>query len=717
MLERLIASMLHRRAAVLALVAAILGAGAVALVHLPIDAFPDVTGVQVEVLSTAPGLSAEEIERQVTFPVENALRGLPRVAQLRSVTKFGLSVVTIVFDDGVEVYFARQLVFERLQEVDDRVPKGVTVSLGPVATAMGEIYQYTLDAPAPADSAGRIRALTDLRTLQEWVIAPLLKGVPGVSEVNSFGGYFKQYQVTVDPNKLLQYRLTLLDVSRAVEENNLNVGGNILERKAEQYIVRGVGLLTGEEDLKNIVLASHEGTPVSLRDVASVTAGQAVRQGGAMMNGSQEVVGGIVMMLKGENGREVVARVKDKVREINGSGVLPPGVRLAPYYDRSDIVGASTGTVTRALLEGSILVLIILYLSLRSLRAAAVVLMALPLSLLLTFIVMALIGLNADLMSLGGLAISIGMIIDATIIQVENVQRHLSLAVQKVGRLPAVLRAVLEVRKPSIFGELIIATTFLPVLSLQGLEGKMFTPLALTVAVALFSSLLLSIFVVPALCAMILRPGHAVDTGLMRGARRIYGTALSWVLEHKPAVLVPAVVLLLLAGLLTPLLGTEFMPVMDEGAFDMDTQLLPGVSLPQAQEMARLVQQRLGRFPELESVVSRTGQTGIALEARGVHKTGFTGTLKPRSAWTTASTREVLIDSMRSALSDMPGIAFSFSQPIQCRIDELVAGTRSQLIVKLFGEKIDILRPRSRSSFPSSPTSSPGNGPSPTLVV
>jgi heavy metal efflux system protein len=691
-LERLIATMLGRRGAVLTLILLILGAGAYALLHLPIDAFPDVTNVQVEVLADGPGLSAQEIERQITFPMENALRGLPRVEQLRSVTKFGLSVVTIVFAEGVDDYFARQLVFERIQEVSGQVPKGVEISMGPMATAMGEIYQYTLEAPLPEDSTGQVRALTDLRTLQEWVIAPMLKGVPGVSEINSFGGYLKQYQVAVDPGMLLQYDLSLADVNKAIEDNNQNVGGNILERRSEQYVVRGVGLLANEEDIRNIVLASHNGTPVLTRDIASVSVGHAVRQGGAVLNGRSEAVGGIVMMLKGENGRDVVSRIKEKVREINRGTVLPAGVQLVPYYDRSDIVQASTGTVSRALLEGSLLVLIILYLMLRSIRAAAVVLLALPLSLLLTFIVMKLTGLNANLMSLGGLAISIGMIIDATIIQVENVQRHLSVSRNGAKKLQTVLRAVLEVRKPSIFGEIIIATTFLPILSLEGLEGKMFTPLALTVAVALFSSLLLSIFVIPALCAMFLTPGHEEETGVMRRLRHAYERAFAWTMRRKRPVLLAAIGLLVLTLLLLPRLGTEFMPVMDEGAFDMDTQLLPGVSLSQAQNVALLVQQRLKRFPELVTVVSRTGQTGIALEARGVDKTGFTGILRPRSEWTTAPTREALTDSMRKVLADIPGMAFSFSQPIQCRIDELVAGTRSQLIVKLFGENIDVLK-------------------------
>ncbi len=692
MLEKIIAQTLKYRNFVLLGVLVLIAFGVYSYLNLPIDAFPDVTNVQVEILSTAPGLSALEIERFVTYPIENAMRGLPDVVQMRSITKFGLSVVTIVFKDDVDIYFARQLVFQRLDEAKSVVPNSVTVSMGPIATAMGEIYQYTLQGPPmPTDPEARKRYLADLRTLQEWVVTPLLKSVPGVNEINSFGGYFKQYQVMVDPAKLIAYRLTLDDVYAAIEKNNENVGGNVLDRFDEQYIVRGVGLFKSEDDIRNVVLAAPSGTPVFVRDVAGVQVGEAVRQGAALMNGENEVVGGIVMMLRGGNGRAVVQAVKEKVREINENNVLPSGIKIVPYYDRSDIVSSSVGTVTKALLEGSILVVLVLYFMLRSLRGAAVVIFALPLSLFLTFIVMKYVGLDANLMSLGGLAISIGMIIDATIIQVENVQRHLSERGSSEHKLSTVLKAVLEVRKPSIFGELIIATTFLPILSLEGLEGKMFGPLALTVAIALLSSLVLSIFVIPVLCAMVLRPGPEKESIIMRGARAVYRPLLAWAMRKRLLVVSAALIGLLAAILVVPRLGTEFIPIMDEGAFDMDVQILPGVSLDKALEVTNLVEKKLKRFPELQTVLSRTGQTGIALEARGVDKTGFTGILLPRSEWKTAADRDELTEKMRETISTIPGIAFSFSQPIQCRIDELVAGTRAQLIVKLFGDDMDVL--------------------------
>ncbi len=695
MLERIAAYSLKQKGMVLFLSLLILIVGLFSYWTLPIDAFPDVTNIQVEVVSHADGLSAIEIERNVTFPIEMSLRGLPDIEQIRSVTKFGLSIVTIVFKEKVDVYFARQLVFERLAEVREKVPKGVEVALGPIGTAMGEIYQYTLEGPMPADPQQKIAYLTNLRTLQEWIITPQLKSVPGVNEINSFGGYFKQYQVIVSPEKLLKYGVTVDDVYSAIGNNNENVGGNLLERGADQFIVRGVGLIRDVQDIGSIVLKSTGGTPTFIRDVAQVRVGEAVRMGAALKNGKDECVGGIVMMLRGENSKDVVRRVAEKVREINENNVLPEGIRIVPYYDRSDIVRASVGTVNKALVEGSLLVFIMLYLLLNSIRGSLVVLIALPLSLLATFIIMKLTGISANLMSLGGLAISIGMIIDTTIIQVENVQRHLS---EEGGRHPkmyTVLRAVMEVRKPSIFGELIIALTFIPILSLEGIEGKMFGPLAITVAIALLASLFLSVFVIPALCSLFLKPHPEKESLIMRHANRIYLRMFDYALRRKRKVLGMAGALLALSLVLAPRLGTEFIPTMDEGSFDMDVSMLPGVSLAKALEVNQLVAAKLMEFPELDTVVSRIGQTGVALDTRGTDKTGYVGIFKPRSEWKRRISKEELTNEMRESLEAIPGITFGFSQPIQCRIDELVAGTRAQLIVKLFGEDIAVLSRKS----------------------
>ncbi|MBV6513957.1 MAG: Cobalt-zinc-cadmium resistance protein CzcA [Ignavibacteriaceae bacterium] len=691
MLARIIEYTLNQKVLIIIASLFIISLGIYSYVTLPIDAFPDVTNIQVEIVSHANTLSAEEIERKVTYPIEMAMRGLPDIEQIRSVTKFGLSIVTIIFKDGVDIYFARQLVFERLAEARENVPAGVEVALGPVATVMGEIYQYTLEGTFPTDSLERVSFLSELRTIQEWVVTPLLKNIQGVNEINSFGGYFKQYQVLLKPEQLLTYSLSPEEVFSALENNNQNVGGSIIERNSFQYIVRGLGLIKEIRDIENIVLKQNNGTPVYLKQVAEIREGQAVRMGAAMKDGKYEAVGGIVMMLRGENSKAVVSRVKEKVHEINENNILPAGIKIVPYYDRTEIVNASVQTVNKALIEGAILVLIILYILLRSFRGSFVVLIALPLSLLATFIVMRFTGLSANLMSLGGLAISIGMIIDATIIQVENVQRHLGEAPKEETKIRTVLKAVLEVRKPSIFGELIIAITFIPILSLEGIEGKMFGPLAQTVAVALIASMLLSILVIPALCYMFLKPAKEKPNPVMQFASSIYIKMLDWTIDKKAVLLSMAAVLLLVSIFLITRLGTEFIPVMDEGAFDADVALLPGVSLDKAVEINQLVSKKLKTFPELDVLVSRTGQTGVSLDTRGADKTGYVGILKPSDEWRENLSREELTEEMRKSLETIPGITFGFSQPIQCRIDELVAGTRAQLIIKLFGDDLNLL--------------------------
>ncbi len=691
MIDRLISLSLEKRVLVLFGVVVLVALGVQSFVRLPIDAFPDVTNVQVEVLSNAPGLSPLEVEKFVTHPVEMTIRGVPRLAGLRSVSKFGLSVITVVFEDGVDIYFARELVLERLIEAREKVPEGVEIAMGPVSTAMGEIYQYTLEGRGAGESPNPVRRLTERRTVQDWVLSPMLKSIPGVNEINSFGGYIREIQIVADPDKLLKYGLSTADVEAAVRKNNRNVGGNILQGDSQQYLVRGIGLLESIEDIRRIVLRAERGVPLLLRDVAEVREGEAVRQGASFKDGKDEVVGGIVMMLRGANSREVVKAVEARVAEINAGGVLPQGLKIRPFYRRSDIVAKSVHTVTEALLVGSLFVVFVLFLFLRSFRGAVIVILALPLSTLFTFIMMRLAGLSANLMSLGGLAISIGMIIDATIIQVENAQRHLGENGAAAGKLAVIRRAVLEVRKPSIFGELIIALTFIPIFALQGIEGKMFLPLAFTHVIALFASLILSLTAIPAFCHLLLKARKEKRSVVVEGARKVYLPLLGWGLKHRLVLLGVSVALLAGSLALVPRLGTEFMPIMDEGAFDMDMQFLPGITLPQSLEMSRKLEEKLMAFPELETIVSRTGQTGIALEARGVEKTGYVGMLKPRSEWTSARTREELTEKMRAVASTFPGMAFSFSQPIACRIDELVAGTRAQLIIKLFGEDLDVL--------------------------
>jgi len=692
MIEKLMSAALRNRLLIILLVFLITVFGIYSFKTMPIDAFPDVTNVQVEIISTAPGLSPLEIEKFVTYPVEMSMRGLPGLDSMRSITKYGIAVVTLVFHDDVDTYFARQLVFERLMAAKEKLPAGVDCEMGPVATAMGEIYQYTLEGQEPPEPDEKIRYFTELRTLQDWIVAPTLKGLAGVSEINSFGGFLKQFIVSLDPDKLLTYKLSVNDVYGALQKNNQNVGGNIIERSSEQFIVRGIGLIRNEEDIGNIILKSPEGVPVFVRDVATVKVSHAIRQGSSLKDGTGEAVGGIVMMLKGENSMAVVKRVQEKVKEINSGSILPANIKIKPYYERSEIVGKSINTVVRALAEGAILVVIVLYIILRSLRGAFVVILALPLSLLLTFIIMKYSGLPANLMSLGGLAISIGMIIDATIIQVENVQRHLGKVKDESHRFSTVLKAVMEVRKPSIFGEFIIALTFIPIIMLEGMEGKMFAPLAYTVAIALFASMFLSIFIIPVLCSIVIKHGDEKDSWIIRFAKMCYLPMLQRAMGKNIKVIGISILLICVALFTITRLGTEFVPIMDEGAFDMDVAMMPGISLAAANQIVDTIEKKLMQFPELITIVSKTGQTGIALEARGVDKTGFLGALKPRSEWTSARSREELITQMRDSVADIPGIAFSFSQPIQCRIDELVAGTRAQVIVKLFGDDTEILK-------------------------
>ncbi|MGB4704189.1 MAG: CusA/CzcA family heavy metal efflux RND transporter [Candidatus Saccharicenans sp.] len=690
MIERIVRFSLQERFLVFFLILLILGLGVYSFVKLSIDAFPDVTGIQVEILSYLPGYSPFEMEKFVTYPLEISLRGLPGLTQLRSVSRAGLSVITAVFDDRTDIYFARQQVFERMAEARDRLPEGAQVYLGPVATAMGEIYQYTIEGNEPPADGDWKTYLTELRTLQDWVIAPLLKSVPGVIDVNSFGGYLKQLVITVDPARLLKYDISLSQVIEAVRNNNLNIGGSIVEKGQQQLIVRGIGLFSHLDDIKNTVVKTANGTPVFLRDVAEVESGQAIRQGAALINGQKEAVGGIVLMLRGENSRLVTRSVEKKVEEINSSGLLPAGLKIVPFYKRTDIVEKSVRTIEEALLTGAILVILVVFIFLRNFRGSLVIILSLPLTVLLTFIVMKQTGLTANLMSLGGLAISIGMIIDAAIIQVENIQRHLAETGKKDK--DTFLRAVLEVRKPSIFGELIIALTFIPLLSLQGLEGKMFSPLAITLSIAILCSLLISLFIIPGLSYLVLRAYAGRNRHFTGTLQKGYAAGLRWSLRHGWLIAGLMLVLLAASFLIFPRLGREFIPIMDEGAFDMDIQMLPGISLTQALNITMEVEKRLKKFPELETIVSRTGQTGIALEARGVEKTGFVGSLRPRREWTSARSREELFDRMRQAIEDIPGISFSFSQPIACRIDELVAGTRAQLIIKLFGEDLEVLQ-------------------------
>ena len=687
MIERLIRTALAQRLIVLLAVVGLIVGGVAAFRHLPIDAFPDVTPVQVQVITKAPSLAPAEIERLVTFPLEIELTNLPGKTELRSVSRFGLSVITVIFEDRIDIYFARQLVLERMLQARSKLPQNAEPVLGPVSTGLSEVFMYLVE--------GSTQTLMELRTLQDWVIRPMLRAVPGLADVDTLGGLAKQYEVLVDPNRLTSFGLTLRQVQAAVAGNNQNAGGSYIEQGGDKLVVHGVGLARSATDLEQIVVAAHKGTPIYLRDVGQVRQGAAIRLGGVTRDGKGEVLEGIAVMLRGGNSREVVSAVKDEVKLINQ--VLPAGVKIVPFYDRIELVARALATVEEALLEGVAVVILVLYLFLRNLRGALVVALTLPLAMLATFLIMQQVGLSANLMSLGGLAISLGMIVDAAIVQVENVERHLSEQTQGrtlliADRLPVVLRAVLEVRKPSLFGELIIALTFVPLLTLQGMEGKMFIPLALTVVLALLSSLVLSMTVVPVLAAMLMKPRATTEGGrLLQRVRGLYRRLLEGAIRRTRLVVLAALCLLVGGVALVPFIGREFVPVMDEGTVVVNMMRLPSISLTESLKISGDVERVLLEISDVRSVVSRTGANELGTDPMGMELSDMYVLLKPDSEWQAKSKAEIE-EQIRLRLEQVPGIAFGLSQPISMRVDELVSGVRSQVAVKLFGDDLETLR-------------------------
>ncbi|MCC7470422.1 efflux RND transporter permease subunit [Candidatus Nomurabacteria bacterium] len=687
MIERLIRTMLEQRLIVLLVVLGLIGSGIAAFRHLPIDAFPDVAPVQVQVITKVPSLAPPEIERLVTFPLEIELTNLPGKTELRSVSRFGLSVITVVFEDRVDIYFARQLVLERVLQARSRLPQSAEPELGPVSTGLSEVFMYLVE--------GSTQSLMELRTLQDWVIRPMLRAVPGLADVDTLGGLAKQYDVLVDPNRLTNFGLTLRQVTAAVTGNNQNAGGGYIEQGGDKLVVYGVGLARSAADLEQIVVAAHKGTPIYLRDVAQVRQGTAIRLGGVTRDGKGEVLEGIAVMLRGGNSRAIISAVKDKMGLINK--VLPPGVEIKPFYDRIELVARALDTVERALLEGVAVVILVLYLFLRNLRGALVVAMTLPLATLATFLIMQQVGLSANLMSLGGLAISLGMIVDAAIVQVENVERHLSeqtkgQALSVTDRLPVVLRAVLEVRKPSLFGELIIALTFVPLLTLHGMEGKMFIPLALTVVIALLSSLVLSMTVVPVLAALLMKPRVTPEGGrLLERGRELYRQLLEGAIRRIRLVGLVTAGVLVGGAALVPFIGREFVPIMDEGMIVVNVMRLPSISLSESLKISGEVERLLLEIPDVRSVVSRTGANELGTDPMGMELSDMYVLLKPESGWQAGSKTEIE-EEIRRRLAQVPGIAFGLSQPIAMRVDELVSGVRSQVAVKLFGDELETLR-------------------------
>jgi len=685
---------LRQRVLVVALACLIAAGGIYSFRTIAIDAFPDVTTVLVQVVTEAQGLSPAEIERFVTFPLELQLTGAPGLTDIRSLSKVGLSMITVVFRDDVDIYLARQVVLERVLEVQDSLPTGAVSQLVPNSPGLGEVFQFYLEGPHDNDQDYPMTEteLMERRTLEDWVIRPLLKGLPDVVDVNSIGGFVKQYQVMVDPGLLRKYDLALHDVFDAVANNNANAGGNILETGSEKYIVRGIGLIKTLHDIENIVVKQARGTPVFVRDVADVQIGHAVRHGAAVLNGKREVVAGIVLMLRGGNAREVVQAVKDKVEEIHENNILPGGLHIVPFYDRLELIVAALRTVYKALLEGIVLVILVLFLFLGNVRSALIVTATLVVAPLATFIVMDQVGLTANLMSLGGLVIAVGMMVDGSVVVVENVYRHLTEHPQRSNLSALVLQATKEVAQPVLFGILIIILVFLPILSLQGMEGKMFKPLAYTIMIALLVSLLLSLTLSPALCSLALKGGAEKDTWLLRWAKRWYTPSLYWSLRHRRLVLTASVTMLIASLALFPFLGGEFIPILNEAALTPQTIRLPSISLEKSIEIEMEMQRAVLEFPEVRMVVSKIGRSELGNDPQEPNASDPVVSLKPMDEWTTAKTKPELDDAIRRRIERVPGANFLLSQPIQQRVDELLSGVRSEATVKVIGEDLDQLR-------------------------
>ena len=691
MLDAIVRAALSQRLVVLVVAAALLAFGLNAARKLSVDAFPDVTNVQVQIATEAPGRSPEEVERFVTAPVEVAMTGLPALMEMRSLNKPGLSLITLVFSDATDVYFARQLVLERLIEIGARLPVGVTPVLGPVSTALGEVYQYTLERPDDGKRELTRAELTERRTAQDWVVRPLLRSIPGVAEINSTGGHVKQYQVLVDPDRLRYFKVSIHDVWQALARNNANSGGGVLPQRAEQYLVRGIGLVRNLDDIRDIVLKEVGGTPVYVRDVAEVTLGEEVRHGAMIKDGHTEAVGGVVMMIRAGNAKEVVSRVKARVAEINARGMLPGGLQVVPYYDRSELVDAALWTVVKVLLEGVLFVVVVLVLFLGDLRSSLIVVATLVLTPLATFIVMNRYGISANLMSLGGLAIAIGLMVDGSVVVIENAYAQLG---QRPGepRARVIFESVREVATPVVFGVGIIILVFLPLMTLSGMEGKMFAPLAYTIAIALAISLVLSLTLTPALASFLLKGGAEHDTWLIAALKRPYLALLQRALANRKRTVGVAVALFVATLALVPFLGTAFIPEMKEGSISPSMDRVPNISLDESIQMEKEAMRRTMEVPGVKSAVSRLGRGESAADPAGPNESDPIVSLKPRSEWPSGWTQDDIAAAILDKLRTMPGVQLVMAQPISDRVDEMVTGVRSDVAVKVFGDDLEVLR-------------------------
>ena len=693
MLERLIRFSIRHRWLMLVLTTALIALGIWSYRHLPIDATPDITNVQVQINTQAAGYSPLESEQRVTFPIETAMAGLPKLDYTRSLSRYGLSQVTVVFKDGTDLYFARQQVAERLQQIASQLPEGLDPEMGPISTGLGEIFMYTVEAEEDARKPdGTPYTATDLRTLQDWVIRPQLRTVPGVTEVNTIGGYERQIHITPDPAQLVALGFTLHDVEQAIARNNQNVGAGYIERNGQQFLVRVPGQLADLEAIRNIVLDRREGVPIRVRDVATVGEGKELRTGAATQNG-HEVVIGTTFMLFGANSRDVSRAAAAKLEVANAS--LPAGVHAKAVYDRTALVDRTIHTVSKNLVEGAVLVIVVLFLLLGNVRAALITAAVIPLAMLFTITGMVRGGVSGNLMSLG--ALDFGLIVDGAVIIIENCLRRFGEAQHVLGRglndeerFDLTASSTAEVIRPSLFGLGIIAAVYVPIFALTGVEGKMFHPMAITVVLALTGAMLLSLTFVPAAMATFLRGRVAEhDNWLMRWSRTRYTPVLEWALRHRKAILAGAGVLVIACGLLATRLGSEFVPSLDEGDITLQPMRIPGTSLEQSVTMQKTLEERLQRFPEVANVFSKIGTAEVATDPMPPSMADTFLMLKPREQWPDPrKPKTELIEELETAAREIPGSNYEFTQPIQMRTNELISGVRADVAVKVYGDDL-----------------------------
>jgi cobalt-zinc-cadmium resistance protein CzcA len=697
MFERLIQFAIERRWLVLLAVLGMAAYGVYSYQRLPIDAVPDITNVQVQINTAAPGFSPLEVEQRITFPIETVMSGLPGLQQTRSLSRYGLSQVTVIFEEGTDIYFARQLVNERIQEARSNLPAETDPRMGPIATGLGEIYFWTVEVKEGAKKPdGTPYTPTDLREIQDWIIKPQLRTVKGVTEINSIGGYAKEYHVAPSPDKLASYGLTLADIVAAIDRNNGNVGSGYIERLGEQYLVRAPGQVSTITDIQNIILSNVQGAPVRIRDVADVEIGRELRTGAATENG-REVVLGTVFMLIGQNSQSVSQAVDKKMAEIRRS--LPAGVEAVTVYNRTVLVDKAINTVKKNLLEGAALVIAVLFLFLGNIRAALITALIIPLSMLFTFTGMVANGVSANLMSLG--ALDFGIIVDGAVVIVENCVRRLAHAQAHHGRpltrserFHEVFAASREARRPLLFGQLIIMIVYVPIFALTGVEGKMFHPMAYTVVIALIGAMILSITFVPAAIALFIGKRVAEkENRLMQGAKRIYTSVLERTMVNKPIVLTSAIVTVVLSGLLVTRMGSEFIPSLNEGDLAVLTMRIPGTGLSQSVAMQQQLERTLKKqFPEIDRVFARIGTAEVATDPMPPSIADSFIMLKPQEQWPKPrKSHAELVAAIQEAVETLPGSNYEFSQPIQLRFNELISGVRSDIAVKVFGDDMDVL--------------------------